>query len=475
MTMINATSVTSLHTARTAGSSLEGLQRGSRGPDVMDLQRQLNARGEQLAVDGVFGPKTEAALKRLQANCGAETSGRVDRATAEALLGPASPDAAASPAVTTPTARASTEVQQGARARTVGAEATTRAALEQRVPTAPSTTGPARASETLSPEELRTARADISESRKLVSEGHSLMQASRSFLEREIDGLEQRPHLSADERTVLEGRKAQLEVVTQAEGLLRQRGDALDARERALKDGVLTPAERDAHAATTGDLARRQASLDDEGRIAASTVSRGLKGRTPAVVGDDTRTAAPQVAPMATSRPAPGPHPTTRGPDAVTPRAAPATSASAGGIALSRASVQATNARITASMDAVLTRRELYASIRADLQAEAEALRRLPNRSLADQAVLQGREAQIQTADEALKHLDTIFGSLTAHKRAIADGVLTNDEERNLRIAEGALSQADVVLMARWNAATSVVQRGLEFGGRGTTRHLETF
>ncbi len=178
---------------------------------------------------------------------------------------------------------------------------------------------------------------------------------------------------------------------------------------------------------------------------------------------------------MATSRPAPGPHPTTRGPDAVTPRAAPATSAPAGGITLSRASVQATNARITASMDAVLTRRELYASIRADLQAEAEALRRLPNRSLADQAVLKGREAQIQTADEALKHLDTIFGSLTAHKRAIADGVLTIDEERNLRIAEGALSQADVVLMARWNAATSVVQRGLEFGGRGTTQYLETF
>ena len=55
--------------------SLEGLQRGSRGPDVMELQKQLNARGAKLEVDGKFGPLTEAALKQFQASagCGGKT------------------------------------------------------------------------------------------------------------------------------------------------------------------------------------------------------------------------------------------------------------------------------------------------------------------------------------------------------------------------------------------------------------------
>jgi peptidoglycan hydrolase-like protein with peptidoglycan-binding domain len=487
MTMINATSVTSLQTARTAGASLEGLQRGSRGPDVMELQRQLNARGDQLAVDGVFGPKTEAALKRLQANCGVETSGRVDQATAEALLGPASPDAAASPAVTTPTVRASTEVQQGARARTVGAEATARAALEQRVPTTPATTGPTRSAETLSPEELRTARAGISLGRRQLSEEHAVLQAARSAVEREIDGLEQRPRLNAGDRTVLEGRKAQLEVITQAEGLLRQRGDALDARERALKDGVLTPAERDAFAATTGELARRQASLDDESRIASSTVSRGLAGRRSAVVGDDTRGAtAPE--PTSTTRPTAGSTSATPQPGRVapprnkraqsgpsTPSATPATSAPAVGLPVSRASVEAANARIDQALAGTQAEKEILASMQASIQAEVRALRRLPNRSAADQAVLQGREAQLQTIDQASRHLDVRADGLRAAKRAFADGILTAGEASRLAVADAALSQAEQQLAALWNAATSLVQQGLNVGGRGTSQNLQTY
>jgi peptidoglycan hydrolase-like protein with peptidoglycan-binding domain len=464
MTMINTTSLTSLQASRTAGASLEGLQRGSRGPDVMELQRQLNAGGEQLAVDGVFGPKTEAALKRLQASCGTETSGRVDRATAEALRGPASPDVAASPVVTTPTVRASTEVQHGARARAVGGEVAARAALAQRVPTAPSTTGPARSAETLSPDELRTARAGISLGRRQLSEEHSVLQSARSAVEREIDGLDQRPRLTAADRTVLEGRKAQLEVITQAEGLLRQRGDALDAREQALKDGVLTPAERDAFAATTGELARRQASLDDEGRIAASTVSRGLAGRR-SVGGDDTRgAAAPQ--PASPSRPAPG---------TPTPSGAPATSAPAVGIPVSRASVEAANARIDNAIAGTQAEKEILASMQTSIEAEVRVLRRLPNRSAADQAVLQGREAQLQTIEQAGRHLDVRADGLRAAKRAFADGILTPDEAGRLAVADAALSQAEQQLAALWNAATSLVQQGLNVGGRGTSQNLQTY
>lgn len=51
------------------------LRRGSRGPAVMDLQTRLNAwmaqgtppRGAPLAVDGVFGPLTDGAVRRFQA------------------------------------------------------------------------------------------------------------------------------------------------------------------------------------------------------------------------------------------------------------------------------------------------------------------------------------------------------------------------------------------------------------------------
>jgi flagellum-specific peptidoglycan hydrolase FlgJ len=43
------------------------LKRGSRGEEVKELQRALNARtGGKLEVDGIFGPQTLAAVKRLQ-------------------------------------------------------------------------------------------------------------------------------------------------------------------------------------------------------------------------------------------------------------------------------------------------------------------------------------------------------------------------------------------------------------------------
>lgn len=55
--------------ARLGGTAGAGvlLRRGSRGPAVEQLQHALNAGGERLVVDGMFGPRTEAAVRRAQA------------------------------------------------------------------------------------------------------------------------------------------------------------------------------------------------------------------------------------------------------------------------------------------------------------------------------------------------------------------------------------------------------------------------
>ena len=42
------------------------LRQGSRGVEVIELQRLLNNRGERLATDGIFGPLTNAAVRRFQ-------------------------------------------------------------------------------------------------------------------------------------------------------------------------------------------------------------------------------------------------------------------------------------------------------------------------------------------------------------------------------------------------------------------------
>lgn len=53
------------------------LARGSRGPEVMELQRQLNAAGANppLEVDGKFGPLTDAAVRNFQTQSGIKIDG----------------------------------------------------------------------------------------------------------------------------------------------------------------------------------------------------------------------------------------------------------------------------------------------------------------------------------------------------------------------------------------------------------------
>jgi peptidoglycan hydrolase-like protein with peptidoglycan-binding domain len=61
------------------------LQRGHRGEDVRELQRQLNRHGAKLEEDGKFGPKTQAALNEFQRRQGWRADGVAGPQTREAL------------------------------------------------------------------------------------------------------------------------------------------------------------------------------------------------------------------------------------------------------------------------------------------------------------------------------------------------------------------------------------------------------
>lgn len=61
------------------------LRRGSRGPEVEEMQRRLNQHGARLAVDGRFGPKTDRALKDFQRRQGLAADGVHGSRTAEKL------------------------------------------------------------------------------------------------------------------------------------------------------------------------------------------------------------------------------------------------------------------------------------------------------------------------------------------------------------------------------------------------------
>ncbi len=64
---------------------LPTLSIGSRGIEVKDLQTRLNAKGFSLDVDGIFGPKTAAALVRWQKRRGLTLSAHTDVQTWESL------------------------------------------------------------------------------------------------------------------------------------------------------------------------------------------------------------------------------------------------------------------------------------------------------------------------------------------------------------------------------------------------------
>jgi peptidoglycan hydrolase-like protein with peptidoglycan-binding domain len=53
------------------------LQRGSNGDDVAQVQQWLRSLGFELAVDGVFGPKTEGAVEEFEQSYGLDVDGRL--------------------------------------------------------------------------------------------------------------------------------------------------------------------------------------------------------------------------------------------------------------------------------------------------------------------------------------------------------------------------------------------------------------
>lgn len=76
-----------------ANSGMPTLTVGHTGSAVSQAQRALRRTPDMsLVVDGIFGPKTEAATKEFQANVGLPISGIVDQPTWAAL-----PDGAAMP------------------------------------------------------------------------------------------------------------------------------------------------------------------------------------------------------------------------------------------------------------------------------------------------------------------------------------------------------------------------------------------
>ena len=62
------------------------VRRGARDHPVRTLQDLLRARGERVTVDGLFGPRTEAAVEAFQRGAGLTVDGIVGPRTWQALI-----------------------------------------------------------------------------------------------------------------------------------------------------------------------------------------------------------------------------------------------------------------------------------------------------------------------------------------------------------------------------------------------------
>lgn len=81
--------ISRLSTTPSGSFSSPVLKAGSRGPEVLDLQRKLRAAGfDPQGQDGDFGPKTEAAVKAFQRARGLTVDGHAGPRTLAALSRP---------------------------------------------------------------------------------------------------------------------------------------------------------------------------------------------------------------------------------------------------------------------------------------------------------------------------------------------------------------------------------------------------
>ena len=74
-----------------SGDSQPVLRQGDSGPEVSDLQRRLNDAGFPCAVDGIFGPQTDAAVRAFQESRQLAVDGVVGQQTWSALTPAAVP------------------------------------------------------------------------------------------------------------------------------------------------------------------------------------------------------------------------------------------------------------------------------------------------------------------------------------------------------------------------------------------------
>ena len=96
----------------TAGAVVAGLQPGATGSAVVDLQRAMTRFGWPVVADGVYGARTQAAVRAIQQANGLAATGTVDDRTARLLrLGTAAAATPAAPAPAAPvSSRAATAV-----------------------------------------------------------------------------------------------------------------------------------------------------------------------------------------------------------------------------------------------------------------------------------------------------------------------------------------------------------------------------
>lgn len=64
---------------------MANLKNGSRGQEVLDIQRQLVLLGYSIKVDGIFGKETEGAVRSFQSKSGIQIDGIVGPQTRAAI------------------------------------------------------------------------------------------------------------------------------------------------------------------------------------------------------------------------------------------------------------------------------------------------------------------------------------------------------------------------------------------------------
>jgi peptidoglycan hydrolase-like protein with peptidoglycan-binding domain len=69
----------------TAGASVPATHHTMHVKHVKAVQTALNSNGEQIAVDGHWGPKTKSALMDFQQKNGLKATGHLDKATLQKL------------------------------------------------------------------------------------------------------------------------------------------------------------------------------------------------------------------------------------------------------------------------------------------------------------------------------------------------------------------------------------------------------